>query len=92
MARPRHSNKHIERAIQYAEALNRRVEISNGHAWGHLLCPHSTRVGCIVSVWSTPRNPENHARQIRREIDLCPHGEDDDGKQPKDESDESKED
>jgi hypothetical protein len=76
MSRPRHPNKHIESAIQYAEAQGWRVQLSNGHAWGRLFCPHSTREGCIISVWSTPRNPENHARHIRREIDLCPHGPD----------------
>jgi hypothetical protein len=69
-----HPNKHVELAVQYAESLGWRVEMSKGHAWGHLLCPQSTREGCIVGVWSTPRNPENHARHIRRDIDLCPHG------------------
>ena len=28
----------------------------------------------MVFVHSTPRNPENHARHIQREVDLCPHG------------------
>jgi|BogFormECP12_OM1_1039635.scaffolds.fasta_scaffold10542_1 hypothetical protein len=74
MSRSRHPNKHIELAIQYAESLGWRVELSRGHAWGHLLCPRSTREGCIVSVWSTPKNPENHARHIRRDVDMCPHG------------------
>jgi hypothetical protein len=73
MSRPRHPNKHVEKAVQYAEAVGWHVHISNGHAWGKLFCPRSTREGCIVSVWSTPRNPENHARHLRREIDLCPH-------------------
>lgn len=76
MARFRHPNKHIERAVRYAESLGRRVVTSEGHAWGRLFCPHANRDGCIISVWSTPRNPENHARQIRREVDGCPHGED----------------
>jgi hypothetical protein len=73
MSRPRHPNKHIERAISYSESLGWSVEMSNGHAWGHLLCPWNTREGCIISVWSTPRNPENHARHIRRKVDSCPH-------------------
>ena len=73
MDRPRHPNKHIEAAVHYAEQLGWRVEMSNGHAWAHLYCPLSTREGCMVSVWSTPRNPENHARQIRREVDKCGH-------------------
>ena len=73
MGRPRHPDKDIERAVKYAESLGWRVKISNGHAWGRLFCPQSTRHGCMVSVWSTPRNPESHARNIQRDIDLCPH-------------------
>jgi hypothetical protein len=59
--------------VSYAERLGWRVEMSNGHAWGRLFCPHATREGCIISVWSTPRVPENHARQIRRKVDACAH-------------------
>ena len=73
MNRPRHPDKHIEQSIQYAESLGWRVLLSRGHAWGHLYCPFSSRDGCKISVWSTPRVPENHARHVRREIDLCPH-------------------
>lgn len=73
MSRPRHPNKHIEQAVQYAVNLGWRCEISNGHAWGKLLCPEQSREGCTVHVYSTPRNCENHARHLRREIDLCPH-------------------
>lgn len=77
MSRPRHPNKHIERAVQYAESLGWQVRMSNQHAWGRLFCPHSTREGCIISVWSTPHNPENHARHLRRDVDACPHGKED---------------
>ncbi len=77
MTRPRHPNKHLEEAIAHAESLGWRVELSNGHAWGRLLCPECSQEGCIISVWSTPRVPENHARHIRREVDQCPHGRDD---------------
>ena len=73
MTRPRHPKPEIEKAIQYAEGLGWTAELSNGHAWGRLFCPQSTREGCIVSVWSTPRSPENHARQIRKVVDRCPH-------------------
>jgi len=79
MSRPRHPNKHIERAIQYAEALGWRVETPGSHAWGRLFCPYSTREGCIVSIWSTPRNPENHARHLRQRVDWCPHRDDEQG-------------
>lgn len=73
MARPRHPDKHIEAAVQYAESRGWRVQVSNGHAWGRLFCPDGTPAGCIISVWSTPRKPQNHARHIRREVDRCPH-------------------
>ncbi len=73
MARPRHPNKHIEKAVAYAESLGWRAEVPGAYAWGRLFCPEHSREGCIVSVWSTPKVPENHARHIRREIDLCDH-------------------
>jgi len=44
-----------------------------GHAWGQILCAYAQRGGCRVSVWSTPRSPENHAKQLRRAVDKCPH-------------------
>jgi hypothetical protein len=74
MNRPRHPNKHIEKAIQHAESLGRRVEMSDGHAFCMIFCPLETPDGHIVSIWSTPRVPENHARHIRRKVDSCEHG------------------
>lgn len=73
MARSRHSNKEIEAAVRYAEALGWRFEKSQGHAWGHILCPLHTREGCMVAIWSTPRVAEHHAKTIRRRVDLCRH-------------------
>jgi hypothetical protein len=73
MGRPKHPNKDIEAAVQYAESVGWSVKMSNGHAWGRLLCPMSTREGCIISVWSTPKDPFAHARRIRRDVDMCPH-------------------
>ncbi|MCC7476768.1 MAG: hypothetical protein IT425_15365 [Pirellulales bacterium] len=73
MARSRHPDKHIEKAVSYAEDLGWVAELSNGHIWGKLYCPERSRDGCIVFVYSTPRSRETHARQLRREIDLCPH-------------------
>jgi hypothetical protein len=73
MNRPRHPKPPVEKAVRYAEELGWHVEISAGHAWGRLFCPFSSREGCIISVWSTPRSPENHARHIRKAVDACPH-------------------
>ena len=54
-----------------------RVEpTSSGHRWGVMRCPEESRDGCQVSIWSTPRNPENHAKQLRRAVERCPHQED----------------
>jgi hypothetical protein len=73
MARGRHSNKEIEAALQYAENRDWTiVESPRGHCWGVLRCPHG-RGGCQKSIWSTPRNPQNHANAIRRFVDHCTH-------------------
>jgi hypothetical protein len=70
----RHPNKHIEEAVQYAIARGWRVEPSKGHPWGRIYCPFRDREGCRMSVYSTPRHPEDHASDIRRYVDACPHG------------------
>lgn len=73
--RIKHSNKEIEQAIQYAEKNGWRYrEAGNSaHAWGRLLCPLEDRQGCSMSIWSTPRDSENHAKQIRRNVRSCLH-------------------
>ena len=73
MSRPSHPDKHIEAAVAYAELNGWTVRMSNGHAWGRLFCAFADRDGCIVSVWSTPRNAQNHAKAIMRAVDRCPH-------------------
>lgn len=76
MARPTHPNKEIEAAITEAECKGWRLVISQGHAWGKLYCPHADRRGCLWSVWSTPKNPENFAKQLRKKVAKCVHVED----------------
>lgn len=73
MPRPRHPNKHIEAVVRLAEWRGWRVEMATGHAWGRLYCPSRTRGGCKVSVYSTPKNPETHARQIKKAVARCDH-------------------
>lgn len=71
MARSRHPDKAVEKAVAYAESKGwalRRL----GH-WGRLFCPHADRDGCQVGVNGTPRNADAHARQIIKAIDRCPH-------------------
>ena len=75
MVRPKHPNKEIEQAIKYAELKRWRYVPSgnSAHSWGRLLCPLSNRQGHSMSIWSTPRTPENHAQQIKRTVDACEH-------------------
>ena len=73
--RPRHPKKEIEQAIQYAEKHRWRYQETgrSAHAWGRLLCPLNDREGCKMSIWSTPHDVENHAKQIRDRVDSCLH-------------------
>jgi hypothetical protein len=70
-----HPNKHIREAIEYAKKHGWKFEKAGAraHAFGSLCCPLSKREGCLIHVFSTPRNPENHANWIRRQVDRCPH-------------------
>ena len=70
-----HPNKHIREAADYALARGWRLVKSGprAYAWGRLFCPAQVRGGCIITVYSTPRVPENHARYIKRQIDGCTH-------------------
>jgi hypothetical protein len=43
---------------------------ARGHGWGYLRCPAD---GQRLSVWSTPKNADNHAKQIRRFITRHSH-------------------
>jgi len=74
--RKKHPNKEIEAVLCYAESRGWHVVERQGHAWGSVRCPQhreDCRCGlfCQMSVWSTPRNPEAHARQLRQKIDGC---------------------
>lgn len=74
----KHPSKEIQAALKYAEKKGWRIALGGSHAWGKIYCPNNDqqcRCGefCITSVWSTPRNPTNHARQLRRVVDNCIH-------------------
>ncbi len=75
-SRAKHPSKEIEAALVFAEANGWAVVRLSGHAWGKILCPwndKTCRCGtfCQKSVWSTPRVPEDVARQIRRAVLGC---------------------
>ncbi len=80
----KHSDKDISNAVKYA--VENGWEIveagSSSHAWARLKCPYNDpecRCGtfCLASVWSTPKNPQDHAKQIRRIVDRCIKGDQD---------------
>ena len=74
MGRPRHLHKAIEAVLRDAEKNGWRVQHSaRGHAWGLLRCGERSRDGCQISIFSTPRNPEGHARSIARDVRRCDH-------------------
>jgi hypothetical protein len=69
-----HPNKEISAAIDDAISLGWSFVKRNGkgHAYGLLRCPHGSG-GCQKSVFSTPKNPGNHTREIRAAVNRCPH-------------------
>lgn len=69
--RSRHPKKEVEAAVAYAESKGWTCKMQ-GH-WGRLYCPQADRDGCQVGVYSTPKNEGNHANQIKRAVDRCPH-------------------
>jgi len=76
MRRKKHPNKEIEEAVVYAEKHGWQIRAAKGHAWGRMYCQHNSidcRCGnfCITSIWSTPRNTINHARQVRKIVNHC---------------------
>lgn len=74
MARARHPHKEIEAAVCYAEEHGWTFARAGSHAWGILHCPEPGREGHRFSVYSTPRVPEAHARDLRRVVNRCRHG------------------
>lgn len=76
----KHPNKEIRAAIAHAVEQGWTVKeaSSRSHSWGQIYCPNrdsNCRCGefCITSIWSTPKNPSNHAKLIRRVVDNCIH-------------------
>ena len=76
MPRKPHPKLEVEAALRKAESEGWRIALGGPHAWGRMYCPYNDetcRCGefCIASIWSTPKNAGNHARQIGRIVDNC---------------------
>lgn len=72
MTMKQHPNKHIKEAIAYALANGwHYVESgSSAHAFCRLRCNFG-HAEHQMSIWSTPKNAENHAKQIVRKVNQC---------------------
>ena len=68
-----HPDKHIRAAIQHACSKGW-IFVAGGHSahcFGRLKCGIPGHREHMMSVWSTPASPQNHARQIMRKIEHC---------------------
>ncbi|MCS2170622.1 hypothetical protein MUU46_09855 [Scandinavium sp. TWS1a] len=68
-----HPDKHIRAAIRYAESQGWFFAPGghSSHCFGRLKCSIPAHRQHMMSVWSTPGSPQNHARQIIRKVDSC---------------------
>ena len=70
-----HQNKEIGGAVEFALSKGFRIVKAgrSSHAAFLLYCPEAIRGSHKMSVYSTPRNTQGHARDIRRWVDSCEH-------------------
>lgn len=67
----RHPKKEIAEVLRLAQSAGLVVrEIHRGHRWGEVIC---TPCQSNRSVYSTPRDPSTHAKQIDRFIRAHTH-------------------
>ncbi len=72
VSRGRHQKKEVADALGDAEAVGLVVvELHAGHRWGEVICESCQSAR---DVWSTPRNPGPHAKQLKRFIAKHTHG------------------
>jgi hypothetical protein len=77
VGRPRHPKKEVEEALGFAESHGWQVDSPrSGHPWGKATCEREGH-DCLVWIWSTPKVPGNHAKQIRRAVYSCERKEED---------------
>lgn len=74
----KHPNKEIRKVIENALIKGWKIKESKGHAHilGSLYCPQNDPnccggTNCILNVNCTPKNPQNHAKQLERAIKNC---------------------
>jgi hypothetical protein len=70
--RKQHPNKDIQAAIEHAMDSNWTwvPPGKSAHCFCRLRCGEG-HTEHQMSIWSTPKSPLNHAKQIRRKVDQC---------------------
>lgn len=72
--RAKHPKKDVEQVLRFAEENGWLVRpTASGHRWGEMTCGLAGLDSCRISIWSTPKNPGNHANRLRRKVRNCPH-------------------
>lgn len=68
-----HPDKDIRAAINYALANGWTFNAAgkSAHCFGRLMCGIPQHKDHMMSIWSTPKNTLNHARQIIRMVERC---------------------
>jgi len=69
----KHSNKEIRAALDYALKQGWVIVKAgkSAHAFCKIRCGNPGHETHTLSVWSTPKNPTNHARAIIKKVDEC---------------------
>nr|WP_318381681.1 hypothetical protein [uncultured Enterobacter sp.] len=68
-----HPDKHLRAAIDYAlsEGWTFTPGGASAHCFGRLVCGSPGHKDHMMSIWSTPRSAQNHAKQIIRMVRRC---------------------
>ena len=65
-----HPHKEINAAIEVAIQNGWVYTKSKGHAAGRLKCQNKNKCH-QMSIWSTPKNPYDHAKRILKAVNKC---------------------
>ncbi|MBB2968713.1 hypothetical protein FHX33_003489 [Leifsonia aquatica] len=64
VSKGRHSKSAVAKALDALPSGRFDIDpVRNGHRWASVVCRECT---ASFSVWSTPKNADNHAKQIER--------------------------
>ncbi|MCX8957861.1 hypothetical protein EHW66_07445 [Erwinia psidii] len=69
----KHRNRQIQQAIEFAMEHGWILIVAgkSAHCFAKLRCGVAGHLEHTISIWSTPGNPENHAKQIVRKVRQC---------------------